>query len=257
MVIPDMVEPSAASAVAFVLVVVVVAAMIVGGAAAAGPRLGEAPATTRRRAVAWSLGVAAWLGLTAWASGSGALEAPGLPPRAMLFMAGCNLFALALALSPAGARFARGLPVWALVGFHGFRLPLELVLHRWYVEGVLPPQMTYVGRNLDIITGALGLGLGLLLWRWRGGPRPIIRACALAFNLIGLALLINVAAIAVLSAPFPFRVFMNEPAVLLVFHVPYGWIVPMCVAPALAGHVVLFRWLRVEGARAEHGARAS
>ena len=49
--------------------------------------------------------------------------------------------------------------------------------------------------------------------------------------------------IAVLSSPFPFRMFFNEPAVQLIFYVPYGWILPMCVAPALAGHVVLFRWL--------------
>ena len=31
--------------------------------------------------------------------------------------------------------------------------------------------------------------------------------------------------------------------VLLVFHAPYAWIIPMCVAPALAGHLLLFRWL--------------
>ena len=50
------------------------------------------------------------------------------------------------------------------------------------------------------------------------------------FNLVGFGLLLNVGAIAVLSSPFPFRVFMNEPAVLLVFNFPYGWILPMCVS---------------------------
>jgi hypothetical protein len=32
----------------------------------------------------------------------------------------------------------RGVPLWALVGFQIFRLPLELLMHRAYVEGLLP-----------------------------------------------------------------------------------------------------------------------
>jgi len=98
--------------------------------------------------------------------------------------------------------------------------------------------MTYVGRNLDIITGILAVLVGLSLWR-RGPSRALIWA----FNLIGFGLLVNVGAIAALSSPVPFRVFTNEPAVLVAFNFPYGWIVPMCVAPALAGHLLVFRWL--------------
>ncbi len=241
--IPPMVPASTASVAAFVVIVIGVAAMIVCGTASASRRLGETPARTRQRALRWTVGLALWLAITALLSGSGVLEVPGVPPRAMLMMAGCNLLALGLALSPVGARLARGLPIAALVGFHGFRLPLELVLHRWYVEGVLPVQMTYQGRNLDIITGVAALALGLLLWR-REPDQSRARALVWTFNLVGLGLLINVMSIAVLSSPFPFRVFMNEPAVQLIFYAPYGWIVPMCVAPALAGHVLLFRWLR-------------
>lgn len=70
-----------------------------------------------------------------------------------------------------------------------------------------------------------------------------MRALVWAFNLLGLALLINVATIATLSNPIPIRYFMNDPPVLLAFNFPHGWIVPFCVAPALAGHVLVFRWL--------------
>ncbi len=185
-----------------------------------------------------AVAVVAWLAITGAVSGSGILEAPGVPPRGMFFLLGCNGLALLFALSAGGRRLADGLPIAALVGFHAFRLPLELVLHQWYGEGVLPVQMTYSGRNLDILTGILAVVAGL--WLWRRGPS---RAVVWAFNLVGFGLLLNVGAIAVLSSPFPFRVFTNEPAVLLIFHFPYGWILPMCVAPALAGHVVVFRWL--------------
>ena len=237
-VIPPMVQPSTASTAAFVGIVAAVAVMVVVGTQAAGPRLREAPVYTARWARATALGLLAWLGVTAALSASGVLEAPVLPPRALFFMVGINLAAVLFAASRAGARLAAGLPIAALVGFHAFRLPLELVLHRWYAEGVVPVQMTYVGRNLDIVTGLLALAIGGWLWR-RGPSRPLVWL----FNLVGFALLVNVATIAVLSSPVPFRAFWNDPPVLLAFHAPYGWIVPMCVAPALAGHLVIFRWL--------------
>lgn len=233
-----MVQPSAVSTAVFVGVVAAVAVMLVLGTHAAGPRLREAPAYTKRWVRGTALALLVWLAVTAAASASGVLEAPGTPPRAMLFLVGSNLAAVIFAFSRAGTRLVVGVPIAALVGFHAFRLPLELVLHRWYIEGVIPVQMTYVGRNFDIVTGVLALVVGLVLWQ-RGPSRPLVWL----FNLVGSALLATVATIAALSTPLPFRMFMNDPPVLLAFHAPYGWIVPMCVAPALAGHILVFRWL--------------
>lgn len=236
--IAPMVQPSTFSTVAFVGVVAAVAVMIVLGTHAAGPALREAAAYTRRWVWGTAAGLLVWLAVTAAVSASGVLEVPSVPPRALFFMAGCNLVAVIFAFSRAGTRLVVGLPVAALVGFQAFRFPLELVLHRFYVEGVIPVQMTYAGLNFDIVTGILGLFIGLSMWR--SGPS---RRLVWLFNLVGFGLLLTVASIAVLSSPVPFRVFMNEPAVLLVFHAPYAWIVPMCVAPALAGHLLVFRWL--------------
>jgi len=236
--IPPMVQPSTVSTAAFVAIVAAVAVMLVLGTQAAGPRLREAPAYTARWTRNTGLALLVWLGLTAAISGSGVLEAPSVPPRAIFFFVGSNLAGVIFAFSRAGTRLAAGVPVAALVGFHAFRLPLELVLHQWFVEGVLPIQMTYTGHNFDIVTGTLALAVGIALWR--GGPSWSL---VLAFNLVGFGLLMAVATIAVLSSPIPLRTYMNEPPLLLVYHAPYGWIVPMCVAPALAGHLVLFRWL--------------
>jgi hypothetical protein len=142
-----------------------------------------------------------------------------------------------------GRRLALKLPIAALVGFHAFRLPLELVLHRWHAEGVLPVQMTYVGHNFDIISGILALPVaGLLLW-----AKPVSRLhrwLVLGFNLVGFALLMTVMSIAVRSAPLPLRTYMNDPPVLLLFYAPYTWILPVCVAGALFGHLLVFRWLK-------------
>lgn len=217
------VRPSALSTAAFVAVVGLTAAMVVYGVRRAAP-------TWFGRAL---LAVGTWLALTA--------AAPWVIDRAPLavmgFFALCNLSAVGLALSPVGRRLST-LPLALLVGFHAFRLPLELILHAWYVGGTLPEQMTWSGQNPDIVTGALALLLGL--WGLR---RPLPRGAAIAFEVIGLALLLNVMRVAVTSTPTPLRSFMHDPPVMLPWFFPYVWIVSVCVAGALFGHIVLLRAL--------------
>lgn len=241
-VIPSMVRPSLGSTLAFVAIVLSLAALFVLATYASGTRRGDAPIQVRRDTLAAVVGVSLYLALTAILPASGLFARTG-PPALMAFLATTMLVAVGLAFSPVGARFADGLPIVALVGFQIFRLPLELVLHRWWVQGVLPVQMTYEGRNFDVASGLLALALAL--WCLLRRPSPWL---VLAFNVVGLGLLVNVATIAVTSAPGPLRTFTNEPPVLLGFHAPYAWIVPFCVGGALFGHLVTFRWLR-RGAR--------
>ena len=85
-----------------------------------------------------------------------------------------------------------------LVGYQVFRVPLEWVLHELYSEGVIPVQMTYAGRNFDVVTGVLAAALGLWLW---AGHRTVW--LVVAWNIMGLALLVNIVTIAILSTPGP------------------------------------------------------
>jgi len=234
-----MVQPSPATTVAFVVIVLALALSFVWAIAKSGPS-DEPRSATRRWLVAGAAGVAAWLAFTGAVSGSGVLESSSMPPRVMFFMSGSLITAVVVASSRVGARLVRGLPIAALVGFQAFRLPLEVVLHQWAREGVLPVQMTFEGHNFDIVTGVLALGIGL--WAMRARPP---RWAIFAFNVVGLGLLITVATIATLSAPIPLRLYENDPPVLLAYYFPYGWIVPVCVAGALFGHVLVFRWLLV------------
>ncbi len=68
------------------------------------------------------------------------------------------------------------------------------------------------------------------------------RALAWVANGVGFVLLLNVARVALLSAPLPFA-WSVTPPLQLPFHLPYALIVPVCVAGALAGHLVLTRRL--------------
>src|SRR5262249_56325913 len=131
------------------LALAVAAAFLVGARGAA-----------RERGPRAAVGVAAWRALWLAAAAAGVLARFDLrpPPFAVLFVATIAI-ALALGRSRLGGRLARGLPLAALVGFHAFRLPLELLLYRAAVEGVMPVQMSFSGWNFDIVTGATALVL--------------------------------------------------------------------------------------------------
>ncbi|WP_437619876.1 hypothetical protein [Sorangium sp. So ce1151] len=74
--------------------------------------------------------------------------------------------------------------------------PLELLMHRAALEGVMPAEMSYSGLNLDILTGARALVLAPLL-ALRRVPRWIVAG----WNALGSALLFVMAAVALLSSP--------------------------------------------------------
>jgi hypothetical protein len=198
----------------------------------------------RRAAGTRGLGIAVGtlvvlLGGTLALASTGALRRfDSLPPpllRMMLVLLAANL---AFTLSRRGAAFAGALPLAWLVGFQVFRLPVELVLHAWYSQGVLPVQMTYAGRNFDIVTGLLALPLAFLVHRGRATP-----ALLWGFNLLGLALLANIVGVAVASLPGPLQVFTEGPANRIVAEPPYVWLPAFLVQAALFGHLLLFRRL--------------
>ncbi|HYH80305.1 MAG TPA: hypothetical protein VEX86_10920 [Longimicrobium sp.] len=197
---------------------------------------------------------ALWLAATFAAGASGRLRFDTMPPTMMVFLVIAWALALYVALSRTGLALAEGVPLALLVGVQAFRLPLELLMHRAADEGLMPAQMSFSGRNFDIVTGTTALLLGVALWVWR--ERVPLRLVA-AWNVMGTLLLANVLVVAMLSAPTPFRVFMNEPANTWITAAPWIWLPAVFVVAAIAGHVIVFRRLRLEGRLRAAAARSS
>jgi hypothetical protein len=230
--------PPSASAVVttgFVVLPLLVAAGFVWGCDWAGRRLGA----RRRRTALVAAGTLAWLLVTALAAASGALRRFDLspPPFAGLVL-GIAAVGIGVACSPLGTRLVRGLPLWALVGSQVFRFPLELLMHRAYVEGVMPVQMSYSGQNYDVLTG---ITAGLLGWWLARGRVP--RRVVWTWNLLGLALLVNVVTVAILSIP-ALRWFGDERLNTFVTYPPFVWLPAVLVTAALMGHLLVWRKLR-------------
>lgn len=192
-----------------------------------------APDGGRRAAIFTAMGMLAWIGLVCVAVGSGVMTR--LPLRGLPFFFGAVLTAGVWAgLSPLGGRIAACVPLVALVGFHAFRVPLELVLHSWAGQGTIPQTMTWDGQNWDIISGAVAIIVAPFAIR--------SRALAWGANIVGAVLLVNVIRVALLSSPIPIG-WGQDPPLLLALHLPYALIAPVCVAGAIAGHIVLTRAL--------------
>lgn len=216
---------SAGSLAAFVAIVVVVVVAFLWAVHRAY-RSGRAVALA-------ALALAVWLSALSALIASGRM--PGLPLSGLpLFFAPILLIGIGAGLSPFGGKLTMGVPLAALVVFQAFRLPLELVLHSWAAQGVVPKTMTWTGQNWDIISGLTALICAPLAARHRIAARIA--------NIVGFALLVNVMRVAILSSPLPFG-WGQQPPLLLALHLPYAFIGPVCVGGALFGHVVLTRAL--------------
>ena len=227
----------------FVVLPLLVAGSLVLGTYAAGGRAEDA-ATRQRWTVRVALATAAWLLLTWLVAARGLLSRFDARPPAFagLVVAVVGL-GLVIAFSPLGTRLVRGLPLSALVGVHVFRYPLELVMHQAYVEGVMPVQMSYSGRNFDIVTG-IGAGiLGLALMR-TAVPRWLVWV----WNVGGLLLLVNVVSVAIASTPI-FARFGRDHLVTFIAYPPFVWLPAILVLAAWAGHLLVFRKLREDASR--------
>lgn len=164
-----------------------------------------------------------------------------MPPRPALAIILPLPVVLIIAFSKKGTQLLRALPEHWLVYMQSFRIIVELLLLSAFIAGKLPVQMTYEGRNFDIMTGVLAVPVGYLL----AHKQPYAAKLAVAFNIAGMILLLNILVIAVLSMPTPLRHFMNEPANTLVAQFPFILLPGVLVPLAYALHIFSLRQLSV------------
>jgi hypothetical protein len=160
------------------------------------------------------------------------------PPPMMLLVLVTTASTTALAFSKVGTRLAAGVGIAGLIGYQAFRLPVELWLHHACGEGLIPVQMTFAGSNFDIFTGVSALLIGL--WALaRTPPRGVVWI----WNLVGLALLVNIVTIAIMSLPGPLLRYTHEPQNRIVASFPFVWLPAFLVQAAWFGHLLVLRWL--------------
>ncbi len=176
------------------------------------------------------------------------------PPPFMLMFVPLTVMTVRLAFSKFAAALAAAMPLSLLVGMQAFRLPLELVMHQAALEGVMPPQLSYTGNNFDFVTGSSALLVGALL-ALNLAPRALVTL----WNLMGLALLVSIVALALGSMPI-LHLFGPDKLNTWVTYPPFVWLPGLLVQTALFAHLLVWRKLRataIAGRRAGEAQPAS
>jgi len=167
-----------------------------------------------------------WLGALRQLSGMHFFDNwSAVPPRIFFMVAPAMLVVILFMFSKKYALYLKATPAYWLVGIQSFRIIMEWVLWSLSDQGIVPVQMSWEGRNFDILSGIFGLILFLVMRK-----KQISGNLLLAYNFLGIGLLLNVLIIGLLSTPSPFRVFMNEPANTFIAYFPFCWL-PAFVVP--------------------------
>ncbi|MCB1171278.1 MAG: hypothetical protein KDK25_13120 [Leptospiraceae bacterium] len=164
----------------------------------------------------------------------GRLVASGYAPMAALSMAGPLVFTgLALLILNRSRHTVARLSLAGLTSLHLFRLFIEGVMFmNLYEQGGIPREMTILGRNPDLLVGLTALPVAFLWWRKWMGPRLLI-----LWNLLGLACLINIVSVAILSMPTDFQLFGLDQPNVAILRFPFMLLPAFLVPVAFLAHV--------------------
>ncbi len=183
------------------------------------------------------LGMLTWLATLLMLSNNGFFaEFEHFPPRIMLALSVPLVTILALLFYRPFGELLEHLSPAALIYLQAFRILVELVLWLLFVDGICPQQMSFEGWNFDILAG---LSAPIVAWIAFGNGRQN-KTLAIVWNFVGLALLLNIIGIAILSLP---QIGVMSPPNRMIVYWPMIWL-PGFVAPfALMLHLLSLRQL--------------
>ena len=165
-----------------------------------------------------------------------------MPPRFMFVVLPPLLSIVLLFATKSGRLYIDTLNVKTLTILHIVRISVELVLLWLFLHKAVPKLMTFEGRNFDIAAGITAP----FIYYYGFIKRRLSRKFIIAWNLVCLALLINIVVNALFSAPFPFQIFAFDQPNVAVLYFPYVWL-PGCIVPlVLFAHLAVIRQLTIQ-----------
>lgn len=224
----------------FIALVFAIAFIIVIAVHVCGLRLQLEFEERRRNMLVSILVIFVWLTFTNIIAMSGLLtDFTQMPPKLLLITLPPLIFILMLFVSKPFHELFESIGHFWIIYAQSFRILMEFILWLLYRYHVIPVQMTFEGRNFDILIGLSAPFIAYFCFI----KKSLSEKVALVWNIIGLLVLANIVVVAVLSAPYPFRYFMNEPANAIVFHFPFVWLPSFVVPFALMLHLISIRRL--------------
>jgi hypothetical protein len=122
--------------------------------------------------------------------------------------------------------FIDNLNLSTLTIFHVIRIPVEIVLFWLYMNKSIPEAMTFHGRNFDILSGITAPSV----YYFGFIKKKLSNNAIIIWNLVCLALLLNVVLNAILSLPARYKQFGFEQPNLALGYFPFV-LLPACLVP--------------------------
>jgi hypothetical protein len=145
-------------------------------------------------------------------------------------------------MSRAGRDLATQSTFGQLIVLQAFRFPLELLMQRAAITGIMPKEFSFDGYNFDVVTGAFAIVIGVTLLRKKKLPRWVL----ISWNIWGIACLIVIVVLAIGTSP-RVAMFGTEPEKVntWVLFFPYAWLPTVLVSIAVLGHTLVTRKLLI------------
>ena len=179
-----------------------------------------------------------WLGVQAAIGLSGFYTVTDtMPPRFLLLIVPPFLLIALCFFTQKGRALLDNLDLKWLTILHVVRVPVEAVLFWLFVEKYVPELMTFEGRNLDILSGLTAPVMYYLVFIRKSAGRKTM----LAWNLVCLALLLNIVINAILAAPFAFQQFAFDQPNVAILNFPFSWLPTFVVPLVLFAHLASIR----------------
>jgi hypothetical protein len=181
-----------------------------------------------------------WLVLQSLLSISGFYKlANTVPPRFPLLVMPPFFMIAGLFITSRGKQFIDGLNIKTLALLHVARVLVELVLFWLFVARAVPVLMTFEGRNFDVVSGLSAP----LVYYFGFVKKQLSKAFILVWNVICLALVVNVAFYAVLSSPTKFQQFAFDQPNIALGYFPFVLLPSLLVPLVVFAHLVSIRQL--------------
>jgi hypothetical protein len=160
-----------------------------------------------------------------------------LPPRFALLIFPPLVFTCILFISKKGRFFLDSLDNKTLTILHIVRIPVEISLYYLFIAKVIPQEMTFEGRNLDIIAGITAP----IIYYFGYTKNSLPKAILILWNIICVGLLMNIVVVAVLSTATALQQFgFNQPNIAIAFF-PFNLLACVIVPLVLLAHSVTLR----------------
>jgi hypothetical protein len=165
------------------------------------------------------------------------LNTTALPPRFAFLIVPPLLVTILLFVTKKGKAFIDSLDTKKLTILHAIRIPVEIVLYYLFVAKVIPQEMTFEGRNFDIIAGITAP----IIYYFGYIKNRLLKSILIAWNIICLGLLFNIVVVAILSVTTPFQQFGFTQPNIAIAYFPFNLLACVIVPLVFLAHLVCLR----------------